>query len=196
MKKINRNFLFLCTVFIIIFCCLFVNYKNESSKYGKIISQTTLNFKSENIILVHTKKDDENIWLLEKRGFWKTQMIELSGFENDVEKCGSITDLNENLVCLKGLVGVHSTNYVFINLDTFSLVEIVGYYAQAASIYSDVPLALVDRDYLMIDRRNYNDDPINDAIRYYFTYNGKEFVFDKKENITYDGSENNFRGEL
>jgi|GEM_PF-1629977 len=142
---------------------------------------------------IHTISTQKN--LFEKIDF------KLTGFDEDIFLCSSpVVNLGSNYgqaLCFVGNVGAHSRNIQLIKYDNqkFTEIKIMEGTNQAINAYSDVPNFLVE-DYnadgitdLIIDFRNYEQNSV-DAIRNYYRGTVSGFVFDKKENIIYDQSEN------
>lgn len=175
----------------------------DSDALGKLISKKNLTISIENkktiFTLLKYKNGDHFDFVLEKRnmiGGGKT--IKLIGFENDANLCQDksikLANNNGDAVCLAGDVGAHSQNIQLIKYLNGQLlnIKITNGDSLGDNISSDVPhYSFTDRNNdsfldLTVDQRNYDADPLTGAFRSYYINAGSEFVFDGKENITYN----------
>ncbi len=189
---------FLCAVIGLV-SFYFTQNSKEMSQLGDVLSSKNLDLGlDQKYELSRREIDGQGRWFLTKKGTWTNKNIELVGFESDASLCArKIYEINQQkFVCFRGLVGVHSENYVLVSLDKFRPIDFVQSGLIDPNIYSDVPSAGISQNIFLIDQRDYDRDPISDSIRYKFTFDGSAFVFDKKINITYDGENNNFLGDL
>jgi len=174
----------------------------DSNSLGRPVNSkiltVTIDGKKTSFTLSKYKSTDGFDFVLSKKSFiGKEESIKLSGFEEDLSLCQeSFIRLSDNAtgICLAGDAGVHSQNIQLIKYsnDKFSNVEIKNNNESDVNFYSDVPnFYFEDRNKdglldLVVDARNYDADPITEAIRSYYLNSSSGFVFDGKENIAYN----------
>lgn len=175
---------------------------DELDSFGTLISKQNISAITDNdYVLSKYRRDKETVWVLTKTGLWKNLNLELGGFEDLVELCRqNIYQIDDHgALCLKGFVGAHAENAVLIDLAKFQPIAFENEASKSYNIISDVPLFFFaddDAKLFISDMRNYDKNPLTDSIRGYYNWNGAEFIFDKQENITYDGKNIVTEGEL
>ncbi len=165
-----------------------------SINYGALISQQKISVsKDENFILSKYKNGRDINWVLTKTGFWSNLNLTLVGFEDSIQLCQQnvyqISDVRA--LCLSGYAGAHAENVVLIDLARFEPVAFENGQTKSYNIVSDVPYFIFSNDNsesFITDMRNYDKNPLTDSIRSYYHWVGNIFIFDKEENITYDGN--------
>lgn len=174
----------------------------DSNDLGKLIGKKNLTINIENkktsFTLLKYQNGDSVKFMLEKRTLLgNSPSIALSGFEEDPAFCADKTikmsDKSE-AICLVGDAGVHSRNIQIIKYsnNVFADVKIFDGSELINNISSDVPnFSFADRNNdgladLVVDERDYDTDPVANAIRSYYINTSSGFVFDEKENITYN----------
>lgn len=191
-------------VFLLLVAAIF--FKNsistDSSDLGKPVSTKILTLdldggKVSFNLLKYKNGNNFDFVLTKKNLFGADPSIKLSGFEDDLLLCDiNAVKLNggETAICLIGDAGVHSQNIEFVKYsnEKLSNIKITGGESIGDNISSDVPsFSFVDRNNdgfmdLAVDTRNYDGDPITESIRSYYINTSSGFVFDAKENITYN----------
>jgi len=175
---------------------------SEVNDFGTLFSKQDLSILTDHdYTLSRYKNGLDNVWILSKIGLWKNLNLSLSGFEDSVETCRQkvyqVGDVS--LLCLKGDVGVHAQNLIMIDLIQFQPVSFQNDDGKYYSLISDVPFFYTENESLAIliaDMRNYDKNPLADSIRNYYQWSGNGFIFDKQENITYDGKNTITEGAL
>ena len=131
-------------------------------------------------------------------GFWRTEKIELSGFEDNIDLCEEkVINLglnSTNAICIIGDVGVHSQNIEFIKITDGhpSAVQFLINQQPFDNVFSDLPrFRLVDYNTdgtqdLLVYARNYDLDPLHDAVVDYYRGENGSFVFDKSADTQYN----------
>ena len=175
---------------------------SEVNDFGTLFSKQDLSILTDHdYTLSRYKNGLDNVWILSKIGLWKNLNLSLSGFEDSVETCRQkIYQVGDvSLLCLKGDVGVHAQNLIMIDLIQFQPVSFQNDDGKYYSLISDVPFFYTENESLAIliaDMRNYDKNPLADSIRNYYQWSGNGFIFDKQENITYDGKNTITEGAL
>ena len=175
---------------------------SEVNGFGTLFSKQDLSILTDHdYTLSRYKNGLDNVWILSKIGLWKNLNLSLSGFEDSVETCRQkIYQVGDvSLLCLKGDVGVHAQNLIMIDLIQFQPVSFQNDDGKYYSLISDVPFFYTENESLAIliaDMRNYDKNPLADSIRNYYQWSGNGFIFDKQENITYDGKNTITEGAL
>ncbi len=139
----------------------------------------------------YSLNSDKKSYLVSK-SFFKNKLIELNGFESQVQSCTpQVVKINgKDAICLEGDVGAHSKNLQIITAD-FKPVIFYDDEGNAQNfLITDVP-DYQFRDYnidgqtdLIIDLRNYDSNPLVNEIRNYYKGENDKFLFDKKEEVT------------
>lgn len=166
---------------------------------GQLISEKKLDLGTvETYKIAKYRKSGQNSWIISRQKNRAEKILPLSGFEDEVNQCERpiVNFGNVRAICLKGVVGVHSQNLEFVNIETLDSVNFKDGEEQYSSVVSDVPSFQIKEDILFVDMRNYDSDPLREAIRLSFNFVDDKFVFDKKENITYDENNNSLLGEI
>lgn len=198
MSKKRAKILLILTLAVLVFGAIFYFYK-----YSKIKADSDLGFlKSEkNFDLVLDEKnikfaiksyknDEITTSYLFFSNVFKIKRVQLVGFEDDINLCGNpvIKLGGKDAICLVGDVGAHSQNIALVN-NGISLVEILEENSNLKNVITDSPNYFF-LDYnedseldLIIDNRDYEKDPLVNAIRKYYRWAGSGFVFDKVEDI-------------
>ena len=196
MNKKSAKLLLNLLVIILLIGGAFLFYKRNSIKADSNLGT----FKSEkeiNIVLNKKKfrfviksyiENGINRNYLIKGNIFKTKVMELIGFEENINSCQKPTPkLNDKeIICLVGDVGVHSQAITFVD-ENISIVKINKAGIIEKFITSDVPNYLI-QDYnndgyddLIVDDRDYDNNPMTDVIRTYYLGSTDGFTFDKKE---------------
>lgn len=203
MSSRRISYIILPVILLLVLAAVFKNsISADSNDLGKLVSKKNLTINIENkktsFTLLKYQNGDSVKFVLEKRTLLgKGQTIALSGFEQDpdfcVEKTIKLSD-NSFAICMVGDAGVHSRNIQIIKYsnNVFSNVKIFDGSELTNNISSDVPnFSFADRNNdgladLVVDERDYDTDPVTNAIRSYYINTSSGFVFDEKENITYN----------
>ncbi len=166
---------------------------------GQLITEKKLDLgTAETYKIIKYRKSGQDTWVISRQKNRAEKILPLSGFEDEVDQCERplITVGDIKAICLKGVVGVHSQNLELVNIGTLESINFQDGEEQYSSVVSDVPNFQIKDDILFVDMRNYDSDPLQKAIRLSFDFLDGKFVFDKKENITYDENNNSLLGEI
>lgn len=122
--------------------------------------------------------------------------VKLAGFESTVSLCkdNPIKLQKGYAICLIGNVGAHSQNLELVQYFDHNLTDIKVTNGDSieSNVVSDVPsFSFTDKNNdsfldLIADQRDYDTDPLNNSIRSNYLSSESGFVFDGKENITYN----------
>src|SRR3989344_119501 len=205
MREMKRRFIILILMAVIsasFYIGVTQIQASEVNDFGTLFSKQDLSILTDHdYTLSRYKNGLDNVWILSKIGLWKNLNLSLSGFEDSVETCRQkvyqVGDVS--LLCLKGDVGVHAQNLIMIDLIQFQPVSFQNDDGKYYSLISDVPFFYTENESLAIliaDMRNYDKNPLADSIRNYYQWSGNGFIFDKQENITYDGKNTITEGAL
>ena len=177
---------------------IFQNLVSADSDIGEFISakkvSATIAGKEEKFSIEKYKTgEDYKYFLTQNTLFGQKKKILLSGFEDNISLCGKESGIG-NAICLMGDVGVHSQNIEILKYlnGRFTIFPFYKDGALSNNISSDVPNYSFETKNgsvnLVIDQRDYDTDPINNAIRSRYKATDSGFVFDGIENITYNKS--------
>lgn len=185
---------------LVIVLAVFAYWQGHRLSFGgkAVLAKTQIrNTESSVVILSSLDKDNRPQYFLALNQP-KAEQIALSGFEDNIEFCSSSVDLSgsgKNIVCLWGEVGVHSKNLQTFSYRDGELVAIPFAIdvEEIGNITSDVPdynLSMngAGEAVLGVFNRDYDSNPLSDAIVSSYTLTNGRFVFDKETRITYDGS--------
>ncbi len=192
----RKRFIILITVAVISASFYFGLQKVRADSvvdWGVLISKQNISISRKNNFILSKYQKEKNInWVITKIGLWTNQNLVLAGFEDSVQLCQKnvyqIGDIQT--LCLSGFVGAHAENVVLIDLTKFQPIEFTDFVGKHFNIISDVPYFIFsnnEKQIFISDMRNYDKNPLSDSIRNYYSWDGQRFVFDKDENITYDG---------
>ncbi|MCL5410476.1 MAG: hypothetical protein M1324_01325 [Patescibacteria group bacterium] len=163
----------------------FISAKNVSAK---------ITGKEEKFSIEKYKTGEDYQYFLTKNSlFSQKKKIKLSGFEDNISICGKESGV-DNAICLIGDVGVHSQNIELIKYSggNFSVLPFFRDGTSNNNITSDVPrYDFLNKDgntFLIVDQRDYEKDPISQAIRDSYKSTESGLNFDGAENITYNNS--------
>lgn len=187
------------TLILILILAYYVYFKRilADSIYGleisKITKQVDINNDgaAEAIILSQYKKGDKDIFIVDYESKINDSQVKLAGFESGADFCADSfpkINLNDQIICIYGFVGVHSQNIQLFQIVDRQLepLNIVNQESKLTNIFSDVPkfgFEDLNHDgnlYLYIDNRNYDLDPVLDSWRSYYYFKDGEFIFDHK----------------
>lgn len=150
----------------------------------------SLSGKNVNFTIKSYSQNNTSKNYLFRSNLFKVKRIELLGFEDNIGLCNKkvIKLRNVEAVCLVGDVGAHSQTISFVN-SNISLVKIIEGKNIFRYIVSDSPnYHLLDYnndgiDDLIVDNRNYNENPLVDIVRKYYSGSDNGFVFDREEDL-------------
>lgn len=152
--------------------------------------------KSEDIsVMFYSKNGKSSNYLTISGSKVKTASIKLSGFEDNVRFCEqSIYQFEaDQIICVVGEVGVHSENLQFAKYKDgkISMVQFVKEGSSSPNIVSDVPkfsTSNLDSDQFFVDNRNYDLNPVNDAVQSIYKYQDGGFTFIESKDIVYSSA--------
>jgi len=199
MKKV---YLLSAVIFLVLLFLLFWGIKKygaDTIYRGELLSTKKITVNGQNYSVNKYSDNKQSVFILSLRRFLVKKEIILSGFENEVETCGTpvIKDKRLNVLCLKGNVGAHSQTVELVDLDSFTPVKVIDEDGVVTDFFvSDVPDFEYSDGIFYCHYRNYDKNPLTDAIRYSFVLKNGVFIFDKKANITYDGNSISTKGEI
>jgi hypothetical protein len=172
---------------------------DQDTDLGQLITEKKLDLGTvETYKIAKYRKSGQDYWVISRQKNRAEKVLPLSGFEDEVNQCERplITVNGIKTICLKGAVGVHSQNLELVSIETLESINFQDGEEQYSSVVSDVPSFQIKDDVLFVDMRNYDTDPLLEATRLSFDFSDGKFVFDKKENITYDGNNNSLLGVI
>jgi len=174
---------------------IFISNKNNiklDTNLGTLVSEQKINLildeKKTNFSIKSYMQNNVSKNYLFKNNLFKIKRIELLGFEDNISLCNKkVIRLRDiEAVCLVGDVGVHSQTISFVSSNML-LVKIIEGKNIFRYIVSDSPNYLVldynndGVDDLIVDNRNYNENPLVDIVRKYYAGSDNDFVFDREE---------------
>lgn len=181
----------LCAAIFIFRGNIFADELNQTeifkSNYGLDLDR---NGKSETVDLKINNAGPDTITIFESL-FRKTS-AELPGFEDNIRVCKEPVHNfgGSNYICLIGEVGAHSQNIVFVGYggNKISFVPFRSDSGETKNMVSDVPGFQVSdsEGKFSTDNRNYDLDPVINAIRSSYTFANGVFTFSGSEDIIYD----------
>lgn len=201
MQKKRSNILF----FIFITCLVAVFFIVKDKGYlsaddsGYLISKKIASLEGESyLLLIKNNGDQKEFEISYKTGFFSNKNLKLTGFEEDIKECqDQPVDLGKTgrAICLIGDTGVHSQNIQFIRKAGTGELEVIPFIRgenKTDNLTSDLP-KFIKKDFnndgildLAVENRNYEADPLHDAIREIYLGSAVGFIFDRAENIQYD----------
>lgn len=183
-KKANILFSTSVLVLIIFLVVFFIIYKSvRAEDKAEVISKSsimaTIRGEKRTFTVEKLREDDNStkMRLVYQSNSFKNLSIDLTGFEDSVLPCktsdGYLGDEFRDILCLTGDVGAHSQNLSLIRVldDKLEPVYFMNGSDKLVNITSDVPNIQI-KDYnndgkneLVIDSRDYDNDPTIDSIR-------------------------------
>lgn len=150
--------------------------------WGRIFYKKSVWHQNLCFIFLETNSNSDST-LTKYSYFIKKQTIQLTGFESDPSLDSKLS--HDGLLAIKGGVGAHSQNLVLLDPINFQLINFQNG-ETSSNITSDVPNFGWDGNRFFGDVRDYDTDPINKAIRFFYRRQGDTLVFDKSVKISYD----------
>jgi len=200
-RKIIFSMIVVISAAIFILAALKVR-ANQTDKYGQLVISELIDLKDGEHYVAQKFQNGLNIeWLLTKSDLAHVYRLRLAGFDDSVATCSrpEFHLSSRNFLCLKGYVGAHSENRVFVDLENFTTVRFVDAENANNFLVSDAPNFIFDPykpQNIAADMRNYDKNPLTDSIRSHYKWDGEKFIFDKNEMITYDEDYKLIQGEI
>lgn len=198
---------------MILLVSAFVMFRNgifasEIEDRGRVKDQIQANIdlnndgKNEKILVTAYESNNDNHYLFYldvKESIFVNLNSILSGFEKEISFCPDKIikkDGYPNMLCITGYVGAHSQNIQFFTLqnDQLDLIKFSRDTTLGDSISSDSPNFGFnlgpDSDKLEFyaDNRDYNKNPLVDIKRDYYYFKNNLMMFDRLENLEYNGT--------
>jgi len=168
---------------------------------GDIVSEKIIHLnldqdkKDESVSLKSYKEGDNTIFILTiSKSWFLAQSVSLSGFQDEVKFCDPVSYnfSDDNLLCLIGNVGAHSQNIQFVAYKDrkIDVVKFKTESGETANMVSDEPNFAINHDLNLIhvDNRNYELDPLSDALRTTYRYRNGVFTFVETSDIVLGSS--------
>lgn len=198
-RKIVKEFIKIIVILVLVLAAFAVWQDNRGDYDGKtVVSKKHIAGTEHSAVILQDKdKNDLPMYFLTLDQTHSDQ-IALIGFEDNIEFCtlpDSIKSTSPQLICLWGDVGVHSKNLQTYRYEGGRLlgVEFKRDSQIDTNMTSDVPDFRFSSDstgsviFQVLDR-DYDRNPLIDAISSSYRLDGDRFLFDRESPFTYNTS--------
>lgn len=195
MKKRIGLVIFTVSLIGILAVILVNNISADSQLSRNVALDLDQDGRNEEIALSTTDDGKDSISI--SKSFFSRRTAELSGFEDDIRFCEEpLYDFSGvAYLCLIGEVGAHSQNIQFLRYqkDKIAFLAFKSDGLVATNITSDVPQFIIDRneESLFVDNRNYELNPVVNAVRAKYNFENEMFTFFGFTDIINDGTVKN-----